>query len=164
MSGLPGPGPAPDAEGDAGGNPRTIHVDQFLAHPPARVWRALTDPVVLARWLMPNDFEPVVGHRFTFRTEPRPEAGFDGVTHCQVLEIEPERLLRISWRGGPLDTTVTWRLVAEGRGTRLLLEHDGFDPDDPAQQLARRIMGGGWRSNVLARLEATLGAAVPPAP
>lgn len=134
----------------------TIQVDQFLAHPPARVWRALTDPALLARWLMPNDFEPVVGHRFTFRTDPRPEVGFDGVAHCQVLAVEPERLLRIAWRGGPLDTTVTWRLVVEGRGTRLFLEHDGFDPGDPAQQLARRVLGGGWRSNVMAALEATL--------
>jgi uncharacterized protein YndB with AHSA1/START domain len=164
VSGDPGHDPGIDPGRDPGGDPRTVHVDQFLAHPPARVWRALTDPAVLARWLMPNDFEPVVGHRFTFRTEPRPEAGFDGVAHCEVLEIEPERLLRISWRGGALDTTVTWRLVAEGRGTRLLLEHDGFEPDDPAQQLARRIMGGGWRSHLLARLEAELDSTTPPAP
>ncbi|MFL6053299.1 MAG: SRPBCC domain-containing protein [Actinoallomurus sp.] len=86
---------------------RTIRVDEFLAHPPARVWHALTDPAMLARWLMPNDFQPVVGHRFTFRTHPRPNSGFDGVVHCEVLALEPQRLLRISWRGGSLDTTVT---------------------------------------------------------
>jgi uncharacterized protein YndB with AHSA1/START domain len=137
-------------------DPRTVRVDEFLAHPPARVWRALTDPALLAKWLMPNDFRPLVGHEFRFLTDPRPNAGFDGVVHCRVLDIEPERLLRISWRGGPLDTTVEWRLAPEGRGTRLLLTHDGFDPDDPAQQLALRIMGGGWRSNVMAALRAAL--------
>jgi uncharacterized protein YndB with AHSA1/START domain len=141
-------GPAADAG--------TVRVDEFLAHPPARVWRALTDPGLLARWLMPNDFRPAVGHAFTFRTDPRPAAGFDGIVHCQVLAIEPERLLRISWRGGPLDTTVTWTLVPEGRGTRLFLVHDGFDPGDPGQQLTRRILGQGWRSNVLAALQAAL--------
>jgi uncharacterized protein YndB with AHSA1/START domain len=135
---------------------RTIHVDEFLAHPPARVWKALTDPVLLAKWLMPNDFRAVVGHRFTFLTDPRPNVGFDGVVHCEVLAVEPERLLRISWRGGTLDTTVTWTLAPEGRGTRLFLDHDGFDPDDPTQQFSRRIMDGGWRSKVMAAFRAAL--------
>ncbi|MDN3356979.1 SRPBCC domain-containing protein [Actinomadura sp. DC4] len=136
--------------------PRAVRVDEFLPHAPARVWRALTDPDLLAEWLMPNDFQPVAGHRFTFRTDPRPNAGFDGVVHCEVLDVEPERLLRFSWRGGPLDTTVTWTLVPEGRGTRLFLEHDGFDPDDPAQRFTRRILDGGWRSNVMSALRAVL--------
>ncbi|WTJ96518.1 SRPBCC domain-containing protein [Streptomyces sp. NBC_01537] len=74
----------------------------------------------MARWLMPNDFQPVVGHRFTFRTEPRPQQGFDGIVHCEVLELAPQRRLRIAWRGGRLDTTVTWTLEPEGRGTRLV--------------------------------------------
>ncbi|WP_027344768.1 SRPBCC family protein [Hamadaea tsunoensis] len=129
-----------------------IEVDEFLPHPPAKVWRALTDPVRLARWLMANDFEPVVGHRFTFRTEPVPSQGFDGIIDCSVLEIEPERLLKISWGRVGLDTTVTWRLHPEGTGTRLLLEHAGFAPDDPAQQRVRMILDGGWRSNLWRRL------------
>ncbi|WP_405736689.1 SRPBCC domain-containing protein [Streptomyces sp. NBC_01537] len=92
----------------------------YLARPPAKVWRALTEADRLARWLMPNDFQPVVGHRFTFRTEPRPQQGFDGIVHCEVLELAPQRRLRIAWRGGRLDTTVTWTLEPEGRGTRLV--------------------------------------------
>ena len=129
-----------------------IAIDQYLAHPPAQVWRTLTDPELLARWLMPNDFAPVVGHRFTFHTKPRPDLGFDGTVHCEVLELTPERLLRLAWRGGRLDSTVTWTLRPEGKGTRLFLEHAGFDPDDPTAQLSRRIMGGGWRSMILRRL------------
>ncbi|HEX8344623.1 MAG TPA: SRPBCC domain-containing protein [Actinoplanes sp.] len=132
----------------------TIEVDQFLPHPPARLWRALTDAERLARWFMPNDFAPVVGHRFTFRTQPR--AGFDGVVHCEVLALQPERLLRFAWRGGTLDSTVTWNLVPEGRGTRLMLRHEGFDPDDPFQRQALTIMGRGWRSHVLRALDADL--------
>jgi uncharacterized protein YndB with AHSA1/START domain len=139
-------------------NDRTsIHVDEFLSHPPARVWDALTDPAKLAKWLMPNDFKPTVGHRFTFRTEPVPGAGFDGVVACEVLEIDPPRLLRIAWSGGSgIHTTVTWRLLPEGRGTRILLDHGGFDPDDPAQQVARRMLDGGWRTNVIRALRAVL--------
>lgn len=139
-------------------DPRTVRVDEFLPHTPARVWRALTDPELIARWLMPNDFAPAVGHRFTFRTDPRPNAGFDGIVRCEVLASEPERLLRYSWRGGTLDTTVTWTLVPEGRGTRLFLEHAGFDPDDPTQQFTRRLLDGGWRSNVMAALRSVLAA------
>jgi uncharacterized protein YndB with AHSA1/START domain len=132
----------------------SIEVDQFLPHPPARVWRALTDPGRLARWLMPNDFVPVVGCRFTFRAQPQP--GFDGIVHCEVLALEPAHLMRWSWRGGTLESTVTWTLAAEGDGTRLFLRHEGFDPDDPFQQRALKIMGGGWRSHIFRALEREL--------
>ena len=133
-----------------------IEVDQFVARPVQRVWQALTDPDLLARWLMPNDFKPVVGHQFTFRTEPVPQHGFDGIVYCQVLALDPPQLLRISWRGGTLDTTVTWRLVPEGTGTRLLITHDGFDDTDPAQQAAMKILGGGWRGHLARRMLSVL--------
>jgi uncharacterized protein YndB with AHSA1/START domain len=138
-----------------------IEVDQFVGRPVQRVWQALTDPDLLARWLMPNDFKPVVGHQFTFRTEPVPQHGFDGIVHCQVLALDPPQLLRISWRGGTLDTRVTWRLVPEGTGTRFLITHDGFDDTDPAQQAAMKILGGGWRSHLASRMLSVLDDAAP---
>jgi uncharacterized protein YndB with AHSA1/START domain len=82
---------------------------------------------------MPNDFAPVVGHRFNFRT--RPIGNFDGVVHCEVLACEPPRLLRYSWCGGSdadpakgsrLDTEVTWTLTPVAGGTHVRMEHDGF--------------------------------------
>jgi uncharacterized protein YndB with AHSA1/START domain len=135
-----------------------IEVDRFLPYPPDAVWRVLTDPASLGRWLMPNDFQPVVGHRFTFTTEPQP--GFDGVIRCEVLALEQEQLMRISWVSSGLDTTVTWTLSAEGRGTRLLLVHDGFDGADPAQERVRRLLGGGWSTHLQRRLLAELAAGV----
>ncbi len=70
---------------------RTLRFEVLYPHPPERVWRALTDRRMLAEWLMPNDFEPRLGHRFTFRTDPAP--GFDGTVRCQVIELdEPRRL------------------------------------------------------------------------
>jgi uncharacterized protein YndB with AHSA1/START domain len=129
----------------------SIEFDTFLPQPPAGVWRALTDPELLSAWLMPNDFRPEVGHDFSFWTVPGEE--FDGVVHCHVLRLEPERLLTISWIGGPgLDTTVTWRLRPEGTGTRLFLTHAGFDPADERQQSVRRLLGGGWRGHLAERL------------
>lgn len=134
----------------------TIEVDQYFPHPPAKLWRALTTPELMAQWLMPNDFRPVVGHRFTFRGRPVAQTGFSGQIACRVLECVPPQRLRISWADAAdpdrMATEVAWTLEPEGKGTRLFLEHSGFDPDDPTQQLARRFMNGGWRSHVSRRL------------
>jgi uncharacterized protein YndB with AHSA1/START domain len=140
----------------------TIRVDQFLPHPPAKVWRALTEPDLVAKWLMPGDFQLRVGHRYTMQAVAVPATGFSGTVAAEVLAFEPEKLLCIGWRDADpasesdADWTVTWTLEPEGRGTRLFLEHAGFDPDNPVQQRARGIMGGGWRSRVLPALEAVL--------
>ena len=128
----------------------SIQAEQFLSHPPSRVWRALTDPACMARWLMPNDFQPVLGHRFALDT------GAWGRTACEVLALVPDELLRISWVNPPLDTTVTWRLEAVPGGTRLFLEHAGFDLGHPMQAAAFGGMSGGWQGAIAARLEAVL--------
>src|SRR5262252_1019901 len=105
------------------GQALTIRVEEFLPHPVAKVWRALTDAELLARWLMLNDFKLELGHRFTFQTAPLPAVGLDGVIHCEVLTIEPLHLLWLSWRGGRgLDSILTWRLEPENAGTRLIVE------------------------------------------
>jgi uncharacterized protein YndB with AHSA1/START domain len=127
-------------------HPRTVEVDQFLAHPPSRVWEALTEPHLLARWLMPGDLRPVVGHRFTL------DAGTQGLTRCEILSVEPERSLRMSWRNGSLDTTVTWRLEPEGGGTRLIIVHDGFEPGEPDQRRAYDAIRAGWAATLMRRL------------
>jgi len=126
-----------------------IELDQFLTHPPARVWQALTDPELHARWWAAGDVRPVVGHRFTL------DMGGWGQQPCEVLAVEPERLLRYSFAGGMLDTTITWRLEPEGTGTRLFLEHRGFDLDSPMGRQAFEGMGGGWPA-ILAHVEDAL--------
>jgi uncharacterized protein YndB with AHSA1/START domain len=130
-------------------DPRTIEVDEFLPHPPVKVWRALTDSEMIARWLMPNDFKLEIGHTFTFQGPPLPQAGFGGTGHSEVLAFETDRMLKIAWNAGPDDasglrSTVTFTLRPEGTGTRVFLVHDGFDPDDPYQVVGRRFMGSGW--------------------
>ncbi|GAC1357346.1 MAG: hypothetical protein NVS4B8_16570 [Herpetosiphon sp.] len=140
---------------------RRIVVEYDLPHAPAKVWRALTEPGLLAAWLMPNDMRAEVGHHFTFRTQPMP--GFDGVVECDVLIVEPQRRLRYSWRGGAkpadgvgyaLNTVVTWTLTpTPGGGTGLRLDHEGFtlSNDFPFQ-----TMGKGWRGHVGASLARVL--------
>lgn len=139
-----------------------VRVDQFLAHPPSTVWRALTEPDLIARWLMPGDFRLVVGHRYTMHAPAFPAAGFSGTIQAEVLAFEPEKMLRVGWRDADpastsgADWTITWTLQPEGRGTRLFLLHEGFDPDHPLQQQARKIMSGGWRTRIMQRLAALL--------
>lgn len=140
---------------------KSIVIEYALSKPPARVWRALTEPALLARWLMENDIAPVVGRRFTMRARPAP--GWDGVVRCEVLAVEPERLLRFSWRGGSdevegyggaLDTVVTFTLApTPDGGTTLRLEHSGFTARNG---FAFEMMGKGWRENVVPRMEPVL--------
>lgn len=94
-------------------------------HSPERVWRALTDPKALARWLMANDFEPRVGHRFQFKTDPAP--GFNGIVDCEVLAVEPPRFLSYTWIGGPIDTVISFTLEPITRGTRMEVKQSGFN-------------------------------------
>lgn len=126
-----------------------IAIDQFFSYPPARVWRALTDPDRLSRWLMPpTDFELKVGHRFTFKGTPMPNVNFSGIVQCEILSFEVERNLSYSWADdsgeNDLHSTVTWRLEPEGQGTHLFLDHSGFDSAHPLLQLSYQIMSGGW--------------------
>lgn len=126
--------------------------EAFYPHPPARVWRALTEPAALSAWLMPNDFQPRLGHRFTFLTEPVPPH-FDGVVRCEVTELDPPRRLAYTWLGGPeLETRVRFRLLPESGGTRLHFEHSGFDLDRPAHLAAYQGMSSGWPGIIADRL------------
>jgi uncharacterized protein YndB with AHSA1/START domain len=122
---------------------RTINIDYDFAYPPEKVWRALTEPALLGRWLMQNDFRPEVGRHFTFRTEPVVAAGFDGIIHCEVLAVEPGKRLSYTWRGGQLDTVLTWTLTAKAGGTLLHLEHAGFGPAD---EMAFAGISHGWEN------------------
>jgi uncharacterized protein YndB with AHSA1/START domain len=128
-------------------NTVAIHCDQFLPHPPAAVWRALTDPA--PRWWAAGDVRPVVGHRFTLDMGPW------GQQPCEVLAVEEERLLRHTFAEETLGSTLTWRLAHEGAGTRLFLTHDGLDLDTPLGRRAHEGMGRGW-PGVLRTIESAL--------
>jgi uncharacterized protein YndB with AHSA1/START domain len=129
---------------------RSIHVDQFIAAPPARVWRALTVPDGLASWWAPGDIRAEVGHRFMLEMQ-----GW-GQVPCEVLEVDPERRLVMRFTD---DWVITFVLEPEGSGSRLLLEHSGFDLDDPGHRFAFEQMGPGWTDEVLPRLAQAVEAA-----
>jgi uncharacterized protein YndB with AHSA1/START domain len=125
---------------------KAIRREVVIPQPRERVWRAITDRASLAEWMYPNDFEPRVGHCFTFRVPPNPQVGFAGlVVGCEVLECEPPARLVFSWAAGGLaDSRVSFRLEPDGDGTRLLFEHSGFDVSQPWGEQALRGAEYGW--------------------
>ena len=129
---------------------RTVVVEREFAHPPEKIWRALTQPHLIEEWLMQNDFSPVVGHRFNFRSTPRPD--FDLVVDCQVLVVEPNKTLSYTWGAYGLESVVTWTLTPTSSGTHLRMEQSGFRPD---QQQAYQGAKYGWQ-RFFANLEQVL--------
>ena len=99
--------------------------------------------------------QDVIIERFELRMAPQP--GFDGIVRCQVLDVDPPRLLRYSWEGGWLrsPTTVTWELETVPEGTWLRLSHTGFR--GLGGFALRQILGSGWgrvtRTRLLAYLD-----------
>jgi uncharacterized protein YndB with AHSA1/START domain len=139
---------------------RSIVVERELLHPPERVWRALTQSALIEEWLMKNDFQPMVGHRFNFRTPPMPH--WNGVVDCEVLAVEAHRRLSYTWNASGdeaasgVKTIVTWTLTRTASGTLLRIEQSGFRPDEDANYQGaahgwQRFVGGLER--VVARLD-----------
>jgi uncharacterized protein YndB with AHSA1/START domain len=131
---------------------KSIQHNFFFPQPPSAVWEYLTNSELLELWLMKNNFEPVPGHEFQFRTNPIPGFQFDGVCHCKVLELVPFKKLSYSWKGGPgngiinFDTVVTWKLEEKNGGTELFLDHSGFAEE--ANVAIYKGMTDGWLKNV----------------
>src|SRR5215203_4853311 len=101
---------------------KTIRKEILIPQPPEQVWRAITDSATLAEWMFPNDFQPRVGHRFTFQVPGNPKMNFDGLTvRCEVLECQPPTRLEFSWSAGEAveNTKVSFALEPDGDGTRI---------------------------------------------
>jgi uncharacterized protein YndB with AHSA1/START domain len=131
---------------------RSVVVEREFPHPPAKIWRALTQPHLMEEWLMKNDFSPVVGHRFNLRGD------WGGVLDCEVLVVEPDKTLSYTWNFAHADaafnlnSVVTFTITPTTSGTLLRMEQVGFRPDQ------RQAFGGanaGWQQ-FFAKLEEML--------
>jgi uncharacterized protein YndB with AHSA1/START domain len=121
---------------------RAVVVERDIAHPPEKLWRALTQPHLIEEWLMKNDFAPTVGHRFNLRGD------WGGMLDCEVLVVEPNKELSYTWNfrhddaAFNLESVVTFTLTPTGTGTHLRMEQVGFRPDQ------KQAFGGahaGWK-------------------
>jgi uncharacterized protein YndB with AHSA1/START domain len=131
---------------------RTVVIERDIAHPPEKLWRALTQSHLMEEWLMKNDFAPNVGHKFNLRGD------WGGVLDCEVLEVEPLETLSYSWdykHEDPaynLKSVVTFTLTKTASGTHLRVEQTGFQP---SQKQAAAGAYAGW-NNFLEKLDKLL--------
>jgi uncharacterized protein YndB with AHSA1/START domain len=137
---------------DSATDMRTVTVEREIPYPPEKLWRALTQPHLIEEWLMKNDFDPQVGHRFNLRGD------WGGVLDCEVLAVVPNKTLSYSWNYAHddaalnLESVVTFTLTPTSAGTHLRMEQTGFRPDQ------KQAFGGakyGWQQ-FLAKLEQVL--------
>lgn len=157
---------------------RTIKIKQMLPYPPEMVWRALTNADLLGKWFMKNDIQPVVGHEFEFRMSP--QKGWDGITHCQVTAVEPNKYITYTYSGkasgekalacagihsdtadkaakgifAELDTMLSFTLEPTCGGTLLKMEHSGYK--GLKMILVSLIMQLGWKKQLGKKLPALL--------
>ena len=120
-----------------------INLEQTYPYPPESLWRALTDRRVLPQWLMfTDDFEPRVGQKFQFKAEP--QWGWRGIVDSEVTEVDCPRRLSYTWQGEPEHpvTNVTWTIEPVGGGSRLRLEHTGFQ--GAGGLVNSQILRSGW--------------------
>lgn len=128
-------------------NADSIVIEMVYPHPVSEVWAALTNPEALGVWLMPNDFEPRVGHRFTFHTTP--DSNWNGIVNCEVVALDHQKRIAYTWKGNGLDTLVTFNIEPAEGGTRLRLEHAGFSKSGQMGYSVRDLLASGWNSRIL---------------
>jgi uncharacterized protein YndB with AHSA1/START domain len=130
---------------------RSVVMEKEFAHPPEKVWRALTESDLMAQWLMENDFKLMVGRRFALRLPPMPQ--WDGVIHSEVLLSEPYERLSYRWDSLGLESVIAWTLTPTAGGTLVRMEQTGFRED---QEAAFKGATYGWRG-FFGKLEGVVG-------
>ncbi|MDG4830956.1 SRPBCC family protein [Solwaraspora sp. WMMD1047] len=107
-----------------------LRIERRLGHPPAKVWRALTEPDELRHWFPAEvRLEPRAGGRITF--------GADSDQDFSVITAyDPPRLLAFGWGGD----TLRFEVTPDGPGSLLVFEHT-FDTRSAAASYA-----SGWQA------------------
>ena len=157
---------------------RTIKLKTVLPYSQDKIWLALTDSKFLGSWFMENNIEPKQGHYFTFRMKP--QKGWDGITHCEITEIEPQKYIAYTYRGEAtgekalacagihsdtagkltrgiftkLDTVVSFTLEPTYGGTILLMEQSGYK--GVKLIIISLIMQMGWKKQLRKKLPKVL--------
>jgi uncharacterized protein YndB with AHSA1/START domain len=123
---------------------RSVVIEKELPRPPEKVWRALTQTSLIKEWLMDNDFQPAVGHKFQFRSTPMPQ--WNGIIDSEVLVVDPNKKLSYSWGSLGLESIVTFTLTPTDAGTHIRMEQSGFRDD---QEQAYKGATYGWQKFIV---------------
>jgi uncharacterized protein YndB with AHSA1/START domain len=129
----------------------SLVLEREMPHRPEKVWRALTEGKLVDDWLMKNDFQPIVGHKFQFRSTPVPN--WDGIIEGKVLAVEPNTRLAYTWASMGMESVVTWTLTPTPSGTHVRMEHSGFPSQDGPNYKGAKY---GW-TNFIGKLEQVVG-------
>ena len=130
---------------------RSLVIEREMPHSPEKIWRALTQSSLIQEWLMANEFEPVVGHQFNFRSTP--VQGWNGIIDSKVLAVEPHSRLAYTWATMGLESVVTWTLTPTPGGTHLRMEQSGFPSEESASYKGAKY---GW-TNFINKMEHVVG-------
>ena len=130
---------------------RSLVIEREMPHPPEKIWRALTQGPLIEEWLMKNDFQPDVGHRFAFRSTP--VQNWNGIIDSEVLVVEPNSRLSYSWDSMGLATIVTWTLTPTESGTHVRMEQTGFGSEEDKNYKGAKY---GWQ-NFIGNLDRVAG-------
>ncbi|MGA9670033.1 MAG: SRPBCC domain-containing protein [Terracidiphilus sp.] len=130
---------------------RTLVIEREMPHPQEKIWRALTEGRLIEEWLMKNDFQPVVGHRFKFRATPA--QNWDGIIDGEVLVVDPKSRLSYGWGTLGLETIVAWTLTPTEGGTHLRMEQSGFPSEEGANYKGAKY---GW-TNFINKMDRVVG-------
>jgi uncharacterized protein YndB with AHSA1/START domain len=99
-----------------------VGVSAFISARPQDVFRSLTDPFQLNRWVAKKA-----------KLDPKPGGEIDfgwGAGPVKILEIVPDRKISFTWRWEKEPETVTtWELEESGGGTMFTIVQSGFAPD-----------------------------------
>jgi uncharacterized protein YndB with AHSA1/START domain len=113
-----------------------LRFERRLAHPPEKVWKAVTDPGEMAHWFPATvETELRVGApmRFTF-------TGVDvDAPDGEIVELDPPKLFVFHWG----DDVLRWELLPDGTGCHLVFTHtlSGELPFGDELSLARNAAG-----------------------
>jgi len=113
-----------------------VRFERWLDSPPMKVWAALTEPELLARWLGDTDIDPKVGGRYTIQWSS-PMTG-------TITMFEPERVLEYTWFEKSVNlpaSRVRWELSPAQGGCRLVLTHRSVKDADRGEAMG---FLGGW--------------------
>ena len=120
---------------------KIIRREILIDAPVAKVWEHITDAKKIAGWLMPNDFEPMIGKEFLMDCQS------EGKIRCVVKEIEPPNKLVYTFQSKvtKVQTLVSFTLISEAGGTKVILVHSGWDALPPGEQGVADQFDGGWK-------------------